>query len=212
MFTVLGNPGEGSTIVEAALELSGLPYKVEHVNQWEEGPTRERLREVNPLLQVPTLLLPDGTVMTESAAIVLLTADLAPEARLVPPAGDPDRARFLRWLIFLVAAVYPTFTYGDEPSRYVKSEAAKKELRDRTDEQRKELHRMLEGAASGAPWFLGSALSAIDLYIWVMVRWRPRRAWFEETCPKLAGIATALDKEPRLRAVRERNFPNETAA
>lgn len=205
MHTILGSPGCGSVIVEAAFELSGLAYRYEAVDPWEDGESRDRLRALNPLVQVPTLLLPDGTVMTESAAMVLHAADLAPGAGLVPGPHDPARPMFLRWLVFIVAAVYPTFTYGDDPSRYVTGEEATKELRARTEAQCKELWRLVE-SATDTPWFLGQQRSAIDLYVWAMVRWRPGRVWFEASCPRLAAIATLLDQEPRLAAIRARNF------
>jgi GST-like protein len=203
---LLGSPGCGSAIVEAMLELSGISYRVEMIDQEHEGPSKERLRAVNPLLQVPTLLLPDGSVMTESAAMVLYAADRAPATGLVTAAGDADRPAFLRWLVYLVASLYPTFTYGDDPSRYVGSDAAKKELRASTDTQREGMWRQVEAAATG-PWFLGERLSAIDLYVWAMVRWRPRRAWFIAEAPKLAAIAAALDADPRMAEVKARNFP-----
>ena len=44
------------------------------------------------------------------------------------------------------------------------------------------------------------------LHVTVMTRWRPGRAWFAEACPKLAAIATALDDEPRLRALWAASF------
>lgn len=206
MHTILGNPGWGSAIVEATFALSGIPYGVEDIDPSKEGPSRERLRALNPLLQLPTLLLPDGSIMTESAAMVLHAADLAPGASLVPAADDPARPRFLRWLIFMVGSIYPTFTYGDVPARYVSGETATKELRDSTDAQRKAMWAQVEEAASG-PWFLGERLSAVDVYVWTMVHWRPGRAWFAERCPKLTAIAAALDADERLRAVKERNFP-----
>jgi GST-like protein len=206
MYTVFGHPGCGSAIVEAALELSQIPYRSEEVDPWKEGPSRERPRALNPLLQVPALVLPDGSTMTESAAMVLHLADRAPGAWLSPGPEDPSRPLFLRWLVFLVSAIYPTFTYGDDPTRYVTTKAAQKELRERTDAQREQQWRLMEQAA-GTPWFLGERRSAIDVYVWVMVRWRPRRAWFEDSCPKLAAIASALDAEPRLAAVKARNFP-----
>jgi GST-like protein len=204
--TLLGAVGCGSAIVEAMLDLSGIPYRIEMIDQETEGPSKERLRAVNPLLQVPALILPDGSVMTESAAMVLYAADLAPSAGLVPGAGDASRPAFLRWLIYLVGSVYPTFTYGDVTSRYVSSDAAQKELRESTDEQRKGMWRQVEAAAVG-PWLLGEAMTAIDLYVWAMVRWRPRRAWFEAEAPKLAAIASALDADPRMAGVKARNFP-----
>lgn len=211
MLTVLSNAGCGSAIVEATFELCGIPYQVEMVDPWTEGPSRERLREKNPLLQVPTLLLDDGSVMTESAAMVLYALDLRPESGLFPKPGDADRPAALRWLIFLVAAIYPTFTYGDDPSRYVKGDEARAELRASTEAQKKDLWKQVD-AASRSPWFFGDRMSVIDVYIGIMTRWRPGRAWFAESCPKLTSISKAIDAEPRLAAVKARNFPEKPAA
>jgi GST-like protein len=206
-YTLLAWPGSGSAIVEALLELAGLPYAIEATDPWTAGPGRERLRALNPLLQVPTLLLPDGSVMTESAAMVLHILDRAPGAGLAPGAGDAARPAFLRWLLFLVASLYPTFTYGDEPARWVSDAAAGDELRRRTDAYRQGLWRQLEAQLTPAPWCLGGALSALDLYVGVMTRWRPGRSWFAANCPGLHRAAVALDGEARLSAVWRRNFP-----
>lgn len=195
--------GWGSVIAELALTLAGIAYEREEVDPTEPGPGRDRLRAANPLGQLPTVVLPDGTVLTESAAIVLHVADIAPHAGLAPAPGEPERVAFLRWLIFLVAAVYPTFTYGDEPGRWVKT--ASDELRLSTDEHRKVLWQQLEGAALG-PWFLGERFSALDLYVAAMTRWRPRQAWFKEHCPRLIAIARAVDAKPELAPVLKANF------
>jgi GST-like protein len=204
--TLLTRTGWGSAIIEAALELSGQPYRCEIIEGAPGEKDREKLLALNPLGQLPTLLLPDGTVMTESAAMILHLADFTPASELVPPAGAPERATFLRWLIFLVAAIYPTFTYGDDPSRYHADEPAQKALRAATDAQREELWRQVEAAAQ-APWFLGTRFSAIDLYIWTMTRWRPRRGWFATECPKLSAIALEMDRDPRLAGILTRNWP-----
>ena len=126
----------GSMIVEAALALARLPHEVETIPYVEPGPQRDRLLALNPLGQVPTLILPDGRAMTESAAIFLHIADVAPQAGLVPALTDAARPMFLRWLEFIVAAIYPTFTYGDDPARWTGDEAAVKHLRQATDELR----------------------------------------------------------------------------
>jgi GST-like protein len=206
MYTLYGTPGWGSAIAEAALDLAGLPFTIEEVKPTEPGPARDRLLALNPLGQVPTLVLPDGTIMTESAAIVLHLHDLAPAAGLVPPPGDPLRPAFLRWLVFLVAQVYPTFTYYDFPDRWVGDAAAQADFKDRVGEYRRRLWRQVEGAAA-APWFLGARFSALDIYVWAMTRWQPRRPWFVAECPKLAAIAAAADADPRLARVTTRNFP-----
>ncbi len=130
-YRLYGEPGWGSVIVEAQLEWYGLDFDFERVGDlFASAAARRKLEAVNPLAQIPTLVLPDGTVMTESAAITLLLADLTGETTLVPAAGDGDRAVFLRWLVFLVANIYPTYTYGDDPARFVDVEAAQKPFRD----------------------------------------------------------------------------------
>ena len=204
-YVLFGKPGWGSAIVEAMLELARVPYRVNPVDPLEPSPARERMAKLNPLVQVPTLLLPDGTVMTESAAIALYLADQVPG--LAPPAGNPDRASFLRWLIYLVAAIYPTFTYGDWPERYVSDPGAAKAFREKTDAVREANWRQVEGAAAATPWFLKSGFSVLDVYIRMMTTWRPRRPWFQTNCPKLHAIAVACDNEPRLAAVWARNTP-----
>ncbi len=202
---LLGCKGCGSSIVEAAFALAGVPLDYEEVDYGADSPTRARLLEVNPLGQVPALLLPDGTVMTESLAIVHYLDDLVPGAGLVSARGEASRRPFYRWAAFLVAAIYPTFTYGDEPGKWVEGEAAAKGLRASTDRHRQALWRQLEAAAQ-APWFLGDRRSALDLYVAAMTRWRPGRKWFEANAPKLVAIAQKASATPGVADVIRRNF------
>lgn len=202
---LLACKGCGNAIVEAAFALAGLPLEVEYVDYSAGSPTRSRLLSVNPLGQVPALLLPDGTLMTESLAIVHYVNDLAPQAGLVPPPGSPARAAFLRWSTFLVAAVYPTFTYGDEPAKWVDDAKGAKLLRESTDRHRETLWLQLE-AEAGEPWFLGQARSALDVYVAVMTRWRPGVLWFAKRTPRLTAIAQRTAAIPEVAAVMARNF------
>jgi GST-like protein len=200
---VIGCRGCGSVIAEAALVLCGIAYERDEVDYGEAGPARDRLLAHNPLGQVPTVILPDGAVLTETAAIALHLDEQVPSAGLFPAPGDPLRREALRWLMFLVAAVYPTFTYGDEPEKWVGD--AGPALRAATHAHRQRLWHQLEGAARG-PWFLGARFSMLDVYVTAMTRWRPGRAWFADSCPRLSAIATALDDDPRLRALWAANF------
>ena len=204
-YHLIASKAAGSMIVEAALALSKLPHEVEMIPYGEPGPQRDRLLSLNPLGQVPTLLLPDGRVMTESAAIILHLADEAPRAGLPPSAKDPMRPPFLRWLAFIVAAIYPTFTYGDDPKRWAGDEAAGKHLRTATDEHRKELWLYFAAQNPCATWVLGETFSALDLYVAVMNMWRPGPAWFQKECPALATIAARVAKLDVLREVWARN-------
>lgn len=207
MYQLFGRRGWGSVLVEAQLAWYELPYRIEEVDDlFTSQAARERLARVNPVAQLPTLVLPDGSVMTESAAITLYLAEIT-DGALVPSPGQDRRPRLLRWLVFLVTNIYPTFTYADDPSRFVTGEAAQAAFKESVDDYAKRLWRMVEQEAAG-PWFLGESFSALDIYIAAMTRWRPRRAWFAEHCPRLHAIALAADAQPKLAAVWERNYPD----
>ena len=207
MYKLIGRPGWGSVIVEAQLAWYGLQYAVEDIEDlFKSADAREKLRQLNPVSQVPTLILPNGEVMTESAAITLHLADAASSDALVPSTGETERPRFLRWLVFIVANIYPTFTYADEPSRFVPGEEAQKGFRANVDNHAKRLWGMMEREA-GQPWFLGDRQSALDIYIAAMTRWRPKREWFAINARRLHAIASAADGLPQIQDVWKRNFP-----
>jgi GST-like protein len=206
MYKLFARPGWGSTLVEAQLAWYGLPFELEDVDDlFASAAAREHLAAVNPMAQVPALVLPGGKVMTESAAITLHLADIAGRAALVPAAGEAERAKFLRWLIFLVANIYPTFTYIDDPTRFAPVQAAA-QFAENVARYRESLWGMVEREA-GEEWFLGRRFSALDLYLAVMTRWRPRRAWFAARCPALHAIALRAEALPELAQVWQRNFP-----
>ena len=202
---LLGCKGCGSAIVECAFAHAAIALDCEEVDYSDESPTRERLLAVNPLGQVPALVLADGRVLAESAAILHFVDDLAPAAGLIPARGDPSRPLFYRWLVFLVAAIYPTFTYGDDPKKWVADETGAKLLRESTDRHREALWKQVEAAAA-EPWFLGARMSAIDLYFAAMTRWRPGRKWFAANAPKVLAIAERAAALPEIAPVMRRNF------
>lgn len=177
MITVYGVPGWGSTISELMLSLADIPYEVVDVEGFDQpGPARERLRQINPLCQVPTLRLADGSIMTETAAIALMILDQRPD--LAPAPGTPQRQQFQRLLVWLVANVYPTFTYADYPERW---------------------------APAAGPWALGASVTLLDCYIAAMYSWGPRQAWFDDHAPKFAAIARAVCQRPELAVALRRN-------
>lgn len=193
--------GWGSALVEYQLAWYNQPYDVEEVDDlFQSEGARAAVRTWNPVAQIPTLILDDGTVLTESAAITLWLAERIGSQELVPSPGAPERAAFLRWLVFLVANIYPCFTFADDPARFVSVAEAQKPFREAVNAHENRLWESVEAAAS-TPWFLGDRFSALDIYIAVMTKWRPGRAWFARETPRLHAIATAVEALPALAEV-----------
>jgi GST-like protein len=202
MITVYGVPGWGSALSEVMLTLAEIPYRFVNVDGFDQpGAQQERLKKLNPLGQVPTLQLDDGSIMTESAAVALMVLDQRPD--LAPPVGTPERQQFWRLLVWLVANVYPTFTYADYPERW--ASAAPEQLQENCKAYRKSLYLWLESQLKAAPYAFGETLTLLDIYICVMRTWGPRHAWFKEHTPKFSAIADAVCRVPALQQVLRNN-------
>ncbi len=79
--------------VGIALTLYGLPY--EH-RPWSVFGDADRLRQLNPLVRVPTLVLDDGEVLIESHSIIDYIDSLVPPEKALFPREEPARHRALK--------------------------------------------------------------------------------------------------------------------
>lgn len=202
MIKVYGVPGWGSVISELMLTLANIPYQFINMDGFDQpGPQRDLLQKLNPLCQVPTLEMEDGTIMTESAAVALMILDRCPQ--LAPPVGSPERLHFQRLLIWFVANVYPTFTYADYPERWAPD--APDQLKQNCIEYRKSLYLWLDNQLQGTPYALGSAFTLIDVYLVVMRTWGPRHEWFSAHTPKITAIADKVCQRAELHKVLKAN-------
>ncbi len=85
MYQAIGNVKSRAFRMFWMLEELGVEY--EHIN---EGPRSKRVKELNPSGKVP-VLIEDGTVLTDSCAIMTYLADK--HGALAYPAGTLERAR-----------------------------------------------------------------------------------------------------------------------
>ena len=80
MYKLYWSPGSGAIAPQVLLEEIGAQYEKIVVDIESDENQSSDFLAVNPLGQIPALVLPDGTLMTESAAIVLQICDRHPEA------------------------------------------------------------------------------------------------------------------------------------
>ncbi len=208
-YIVYGAAGSGSVAVEAALTLIGTPFRVEDARSWKDLETSPRMARINPMRQVPALILPSGELMTESSAILMWLAESHPGADLAPPRFDGDmRPRFLRWMAYISAQIYALYWIRDAPSRLAADKAAEAVIIERTAGRIAEAWRIMgEQVQPAGRFLLGDQISVLDLYMAVVSRWGPRRKGFYEAAPGLAPVVRAVDAEPRLTELWAERFP-----
>lgn len=208
-YLVYGDKGSGAFSVEAALAEAGAPYEFHEISLEKDEQKSESFLAINPSGKIPALQLPEGGIVTESAALLLLIAERHPEAHLMPEMGTPERAEALRWLAFMASEIYPIVEIADYPERFFADHKAAAILGRSAKQRIRERLIILESAAKG-PWFLGEAFSVLDVYAVMFTRWREARegGWRDDYLPKICAIAGALADRPQIKPVYEKHFPN----
>jgi glutathione S-transferase len=85
-----------------SLRILGLPYEHDTRSVFADF---DAMRQVNPLGRIPSLVLDDGEVLIDSAAILdWLDGTVGPERALIPPAGA-ERRRALRLIALATGAI-----------------------------------------------------------------------------------------------------------
>lgn len=208
-YMIFGDLRSGAFSAEAALAEAGAPYEF-HMISLEKNEQREpKFLALNPSGKIPAMRLPEGAIVTESAAILLTVADHFPNARLLPTQAGAERTQAYRWLAFMASEIYPMVEISDYPDRFVPEGEQARALRARVQERIRNRLAILERNVAG-PWVISSGFSILDIYAAMFTRWRGSvgKDWLEreDNIPKLKSLAHALSDRPKIAAVWKRHF------
>ena len=201
-----GCKGCGSAVIEVMLEWADVAYPRLEVAPWKDSAATEAFQRINPLAQIPTLRLADASVLTETAAMIVLLDELHPGARLLPPIGDPARTQALRWIVFFAANMYPAVSVADFPERWITGAEAQKALKQGSVERMRHYWKIVERTLEPAPYLVGRNMTALDVYAAMFSRWGPGRSWIDANCPNVAAALALTEQDPVVQRVWKRNF------
>jgi glutathione S-transferase/GST-like protein len=173
MYRLYGAKGSGSLAVEALLEELGLACETVRLETDAGAHLQADYLRIDPYGRVPALELPDGSVLTESAAILLHLCDCHPAAGLLPEPGTPSRAQAYRWLLFLAAEVYQSHLRYYHAERYTTDPTGEPAVRTAAVQGLDAQLALIGGIL--APFVLGERFSAVDPYLAMLVQWQPHR-------------------------------------
>jgi GST-like protein len=206
--TLYGAAASGSVAVEAALTLLSIPFSLVEGATWASEAARQRVGGQNAMRQIPTLVLPDGEILTESAGILIYLADAHREAKLSPGLEDPARKQFLRWMFFVSSAIYSLHWIKPDVSRIGAPQDARDDVVRAVHERIAFCWRTMDAQLNPARYLLGDNLCVLDLYVAVVSRFGPWRERFYVEAPRMTPAIRRVDDEPRLRALWESRFPH----
>lgn len=204
-YTLYWEAMSGAMVVELFLEEASIDYVRANVDMAAGEHRSSEYLSVNPTGQVPALRLPNGQVMGESAAILLALGEQHPDAGLVPQPGTEDRPAFLHWLIYMAASPYMTFVQFNHPERFLDDEDAHGALVENARSRLLTQFSFVDAAIAGRPYFLHDRLSALDLYVFMLVEFFGDRNAVYAGRSRLARLHEAVSDLESAMAVRPRH-------
>jgi len=206
-YTLYGTRGSGSAAIEIALAACKQRFERVTASSWEPQSAQRELTRLNPMRQIPTLVLPDGSVLSESAAILIHLGLAHPASGLLPKAAAA-RAQAIRGLVFIAANCYSAVSVIDFPERWIlDAEDADKERIRRAARARLQLHwdlfadqfqPILDGADPGGLEFLAAVVS----------KWSGTRPHLREHRPRFMATLERIEQHPAVAPVFARHWPH----
>jgi len=209
MPTLYGTRGSGSAAVEAALAVAGLEAKLVDAASWQPSPGLDALKRINPLAQIPTFVLDDGSVLTESAAILIHLGLGRPESGLL--ASEPSRrAQQIRGLVYVAANCYAGIGILDYPERWVPDpdDRVRQAMQRRGRARLHELWEIFADQFGAGPWLSGDRLGALDILAATVSMWSGARQALAASRPEFSALLAHIEADPRVAPVWARHWPD----
>jgi len=164
------HPDNASQFPHMLLREIGCPFELRLVDRASGAQKSAAYLALNPHGRIP-VLVDDGEAIFETGAIGLHLADKFPAAGLAPPPGDPARAAYYRWMVFLACVPQAEFRAWFYPHEFVDDPALAPHAKAAAGERLMGIFERTADQLGDGPWLLGERFSAADLYLLMLTRW-----------------------------------------
>lgn len=206
MYVLHWSRGCGSFAPHAALNEVGASYELVKVDLDSNQEYTEEFLAINPRAQVPVLTLPDGTIMTESVAMMIHIADCHPESGLMPEVGQTDRAIAYRWLVFSAVNLYEAGCRIEDTHHYSAKKSDFEGIRAKARHDLDQYWEMVAEAIGEGPYLLGQRYSVVDICLLMIAQWHPEPNALIKQHPNFGRLCDVLKKRPAIESIWSLNF------
>lgn len=182
-----------------ALEWSGAKYHLCRI-EMPEVVSSDDYKQINPIGETPTLMLPDGRLLSESMAILGHIAAKTVSKGLGFEAGSPDDDRLKQMLAFLNTSFFNAFSPLWYAFEHDLTDEAKAALRDYGIAKVEQAHAQLETLLGGKEWLIGDKRSLADAYFMGIARWNDfHKVVDRRQFPALNSLYQRMLEDPAVR-------------
>ncbi len=198
------SPLSCSFAVHVACLEAGVAFKLRRVDRktkrLEDG---SDYRAIAPQAIVPAIRLPDGGVLTETAAVLQYIADLAPAKSLAPRWGTPERYRLIEWIHFVSTELHKKHLFMVFSSKT--PDAVKAFASTTAAPPLAYVARHLDDAAS--PYLLGKDFTVADAYLFWALLVAPYGGIKIDAYPSLVAYVDRIRERPSVKEALRVEYP-----
>ena len=195
MLTLYTAPGTCALATHIALEEAGLPFTLAKVDFAAQGQRAPAYLAVNPKGRVPALATEHG-VLSETPALLLYVAQLAPTKNLAPLDNPFQLAKFQAFNSYLCATAHVNHAHGRRGARWADEASSHADMLRKVPQTMGESAALIEREMLAGPWVLGAQYSLADGYLYTIARWLKGDEVDVTKFPKLAAHMAAMEVRP----------------
>jgi glutathione S-transferase len=213
MYTLYWSHNSASIAAHYCLEEAGAPYELILVDMGKDAHKQPDYLRINPAAKLPAMKLPDGSVISECAAISLLIADRFPKSGLAPAVDDPQRGAFLMWLYHLNNTLQPAMLRYYYPDRITSDARGIAAVQEKAKEEIAVLWGRIDAhLGQHGPYLLGERFSAADALCYMLSTWQDCCPDTYKRFPNVKRLAEKVRARPAIARVAEMNEVGPVAA
>jgi len=170
LYQLYYHPLNASMAPHFVLEEMGVDYQLILVDRKSNAQKSSEYLALNPAGRIPTLV-DDGLVVFESSAICLHLCDENQQSTLMPSLGDPDRALFYQWLMYLNNTVQAELMIYFYPTKHTTGSESVAGIVQAQEIRITKMFELLDRELKDKEFLVGNTITVCDFFLFMLAIW-----------------------------------------
>lgn len=188
-----------------ALIEAGLDHDLSRLDFAEAAQTKPEYLAINPKGRVPALVLADGTVLTETGALLDYIAALVPDAGLVPDAAA-DAAHMRAVMYYLASTMHVAHAHKMRGTRWADNAESHADMTAKVPQTMAACAAYVEAECIRGDYVCGDAFTVADAYLFVVCNWLAGDGVSVADYPKITAFMARMEARDSVKAVRAKGM------
>ncbi|QUJ76536.1 glutathione S-transferase family protein [Sulfitobacter albidus] len=195
-------PGTVAVAPAMALIEAAIPHEIQRIDFAAAEQTSPDYARINPKGRVPALALEDGTILTETGALLEYIAAVATDAKLVPD-NSVEAAHMRSVMYYLASTMHVAHAHKMRGTRWADSPESHADMTAKVPQTMTACARYIEENAFCGPFTCGHAITLADFYLFAVCSWLEGDGVTVSDFPKITAFLAAMSRRDSAAKLRQ---------